>query len=269
MKQLLELFKKEVRVVQPTKTTNELIDEIHETFYTEVDRLLAEAGVTFSLETNKQELIDKCERLKKLGFTNSKEVAEAQTEISRLRQLEKENTAKQDLIEAIKHFSFEYPDYKFITEESVKKICEKYNLVYGEIGRYIGNVPEENLTHMEQFSIKKEDECFIEERRSSWSTEKKYINQKDYERGIKPTSSDYRMVSMSSSYYHYEKAPLEIAAPLKDFNMTASEVKDFKISKIEIPDPVVLKPVMYNRNKYYLIVTAWGKEAEDELVKNK
>lgn len=266
MKQILDYFKKEV---QPKKTTNELIDEIHETFYTEVDRLLAEAGVTFSLVTNKQDLIDKCERLKKLGFINSKEVSEAQTEITRLRQLEKENEAKQDLIEAIKHFNFKYPEYKFITEDSVKKICEKYNLVYGEIRKYVGNVPEENLTHMEKFHIDKEDECFIEERRSSWSTDTKYINYRDYERGMKPPSSDldYCMRAMSSSYYNYEKAPLEIAAPVKDFNMTDSEVKNFKVSKIEIPDPVVLKPVMYNRKKYYLIVTAWGKEAEDELVK--
>lgn len=37
---------------------------------------------------------------------------------------------------------------------------------------------------------------------------------------------------------------------------------------IEIPDPVVLKPVIYNSQKYYLIVTAWGLEAGDEIVVN-
>jgi len=31
---------------------------------------------------------------------------------------------------------------------------------------------------------------------------------------------------------------------------------------------VVLKPVVYNKQKYYLIVTAWGLEASDELVVN-
>ena len=46
------------------------------------------------------------------------------------------------------------------------------------------------------------------------------------------------------------------------------ELKDFKLSKIEIPDPVVLQPVMFNKTKYYLIVTAWGDEASDELVVN-
>ena len=66
------------------------------------------------------------------------------------------------------------------------------------------------------------------------------------------------------------KCPLEIAAPLEDFNMKGAELKDFKISNIpiKIPDPVVLKPVIFNNNKYYLIVTAWGKEASDEIVVN-
>ena len=46
------------------------------------------------------------------------------------------------------------------------------------------------------------------------------------------------------------------------------ELKDFKLSKIEIPDPVVLQPVNFKGEKYYLIVTAWGDEASDELVVN-
>ncbi len=72
----------------------------------------------------------------------------------------------------------------------------------------------------------------------------------------------------SPIHFGYSKCPLEIAAPVKDFNMTSHEIKDFKISKIEIPDPVVLQPVIYEGIKHYLIVTAWGDEAEDELVVN-
>jgi hypothetical protein len=40
----------------------------------------------------------------------------------------------------------------------------------------------------------------------------------------------------------------------------------FKLSKIEVSDPVVLHPVMFKGIKYYLIITAWGLEASDELV---
>jgi hypothetical protein len=74
---------------------------------------------------------------------------------------------------------------------------------------------------------------------------------------------------MSGSMQEFSgKCPLEIVAPLIDFNMTDSEIKDFKISKIEIPDPIVLKPVYFNNQKHYLIVTAWGLEASDEIVVN-
>src|SRR5688572_17821327 len=76
-----------VEAKRPAKTVRsvqEVVEEIHETFYTEVDRLLADAKIAHSLDTDKQGLIDKCERLKKLGFAGSSEVAQAQSEIVRL-----------------------------------------------------------------------------------------------------------------------------------------------------------------------------------------
>ena len=85
-------------------------------------------------------------------------------------------------------------------------------------------------------------------------------NNPDYYHGYMMHRTGYREINM--------KLPLEIAAPLKDFNMDEMEVKDFKLSKIEIPDPIVLKPVIFNNQKHYLIVTAWGIEASDELVVN-
>jgi len=280
---MFKLFKKsannEVVVAEPKaklkgKTINEIIDEIHENFYTEVDRLLASAKISNSLDTDKQDLIDKRKRLVALGFSGSKEVAEADVEIARLAALEQENKKKEHVIAAINHFSFKYPNYKFITEESVKKICAKYSLVYGEASKYIGTIPDKNLKHIEDFKIDTEDECseagIISFRRFSGDTIKSGVTFRSskerlvYEQSIKDT---YTFPSM---YYreYFDACPLEIAAPLKDFNMTDHEVKDFKISKIEIPDPVVLKPVFFGGQKHYLIVTAWGQEASDELVVN-
>lgn len=267
------------------KTTNEIIEEIHESFYTEVDRLLASAKIANSLDTDKQDLLDKCVRLKSLGFNNTKEVKEAEAEIARLDALKAENEAKKTITEAINYFSFKYPNYKFITEESVKKICAKYGLVYGEISKYIGTVPDKNLKHIEDFKVAEEDECCVErltyfppwgnstlseiykstkERKEKQEAERLAILNSDNPYQMRALLSGWRSDSMKTD----EICPLEIAAPLKDFNMTDSEVKDFKISKIQVPDPVVLKPVVYNKRKYYLIVTAWGLEASDELVVN-
>lgn len=283
---MFNLFKKSainlIEVAEPKvnlkgKTTNQIIEEIHETFYTEVDRLLADAKILNSLETDKGELILKQEKLKSLGFRRTQEVVEAQKEKDRLSSLESENNSKNTLTEAINYFSFKYPFYKFITEESVKKICKKYNLVYSEVGRYIGTVPDANIEQMESFKIQDIDECYqfsvIDDYgfRGERVFERSYKNFDDYTKYKKERHTEsYRLMSAYSSGFreNYSKCPLEICAPIKDFNMEGMELKNFKLSKIEIPDPVVLQPVFFKGRKYYLIVTAWGIKAEDDLVKN-
>lgn len=253
---MLKLFNK-----PKEKSVSQIIEEIHESFYTEVNKLLESANIQSSLATDKQDLIDKRNRLVALGFNNSAEVKEAESEIQRLQTLERENSQKKELIEAINYFSFKYPAYKFITEESVKKICQKYGLVYGTIDRYIGTVPDKNLKHMEDFKISEDDECYL--KATSYGGPNLYIdymNKKEFEIFVK-TRPLYNIE-------RYSQCSLEIAAPITDFNLESHEVKDFKISKTPVPDPVVLKPVIFNTQKYYLIVTAWGDEASDELVLN-
>jgi len=281
------------------KTTNEIVEEIHESFYTEVDKLLAEAKIAKSLDTDKQHLIDKAERLKTLGFTGTKEVKDAEAEIKRLDALKKENEAKNNLIEAIDYFSFKYPTCKFITEESVKKICEKYGLVYGDVNNYLGIVPNENLKHIENCKISEDDECYADVKYEI-NGEKNIIVGCIYKRRtIIEESKDEGILNNRSSFSspilcaaisipfprlrdnpkinrepirrtRTIKCPLEIVAPLSDFNTEDMQLGNFKLSKltIEVPDPIVLKPVIFKRQKYYLIVTAWGLEAGDELVVN-
>jgi len=284
---MFNLFKKsainQIEVAEPKvnlkgKTTNQIIEEIHETFYTEVDRLLADAKILNSLETDKGELLSKKEKLEKLGFRSAQEVKEASLEQNRLRDLESENNSKNTLTEAINYFSFKYPFYKFITEESVKKICEKYNLVYSEVGRYIGTVPDVNIEQMQNFKIQDTDECYefsvIDDfsfNSSRMFFDRSYKSFDDFEKFKNERHSEsHRLISAYSSRFseNHSKCPLEICAPIKDFNTDNMEVKNFKLSKIEIPDPVVLQPVFFKGKKHYLIVTAWGIEAEDELVKN-
>lgn len=272
--------KNEVVVAEPKadfkgKTTNQIIDEIHESFFTEVDRLLADAKILKSDETTKQDLISKYESLKKLGFENTKECVEAKAEIERLNNIKSENRNKESLVSAIDYFSFKYPNYKFITEESVKKICAKYNLIYGDVKRYIGTVPDKNLKHMLDFKIQDDDKCYVESIYGFGRTRETFISRATFEHYMEPILNKDIDQSLRDIFFadystgwSYKLAPLEIAAPLKDFNTQGMEVKDFKLSKIEIPDPVVLQPVFYNNQKHYLIVTAWGQEASDELVVN-
>lgn len=263
------------------KSTNKITEEIHNDFYTEVDKLLESALKSNSLETDKQGLIDKFDRLRELGFINTKEVKEAESEIQRIEMLRIENKSKSGIIEAINYFSLKYPQYKFITEDSVTSICKRYGLVYGEISKYKGSVPNLNLKKIEEFKINEEDECFLSDRIvynpatgyifsmskifrpfSFWKS-KQEEDEIRQSLSIKNRSDALRSMNVRDLFI---KCPLEIVAPQKDFDMTGMEVKGFKISKI--PDPIVLKPVFFNNEKHYLIVTAWGIKSSDEVVVN-
>lgn len=257
------LIKKIIPIEKETSTVT--VAEIHETFYTEVDRLLQEAGIKQSTETDKKDLINKATRLNNLGFGNAKDTIEGKQEINRISIVEQQNKEKKELEETIRYFSFKYPHYKFITEESIKKICEKYNLVYATVDRYIGDVPDKNLKQIEEFSIKEEDICYMYERRF-WAVDRNLSTSYGSKEQMEKLSGNF---NRSSDFLEIvSRCPLEIAAPLSDFNLRDHEVKDFKLSKIEIPDPVVFQPVVRNGKKYFLIVTAWGDEASDELVVN-
>lgn len=287
---MFKLFAKSAQssviVADKKQATNEVIKEIHESFYTEVDKLLASANISHSLDTDKQALIDKCNVLKSLGFTSTKEVVDAEKEISRLEKLKADNESKKELIEAINHFRFKYPNYKFITEESVKKICDKYNLIYGPVDKYIGTVPDKNLKHIQEFKIQDEDSCWIEEDLffGGFGMGERILNTKF--KSTKKAKEDayaamerFRTEPLQAMQFRSrtsqvivrgEECRLEIAAPEKDFDKTGMEldVKTRKLTKIEVPDPIVLKPVVFNGKKHYLIVTAWGIEASDESVVN-
>lgn len=269
---MFNLFKnssKPVEVVVESKVNfnrpmNEIVEEIHESFFTEVDRLLKEARISKSLDTDKQSLIDKCEKLRSLGFTNTKEVKEAEIEISRLEALRKENESKKELIEAINYFGFKYPNYKFITEDSVKKICNKYNLIYGSVRKYIGTVPDKNIKQMQEFNIKKEDMAYWVENR------RRYVSIYSNESSADIIDYKTHLLYSKDSYYITGVIKMRIAAPKKDFDTTNMEIKDNQLveKRVEPLDPVVLQPVMFKNKMHYLVVTAWGLEASDELVVN-
>ena len=131
-----------------TKTNDELVAEIHDEFYSADERLLQEAkNLLANPKVNKAIY---AERLNKIGFGASKPVKEA------LEIVEAHGKAG-EIIKKIEYFRVWYPSNKFITEDEVKKICEKYGLLLGDAQNYIGDVPEKNLTEIEKFSLRKED----------------------------------------------------------------------------------------------------------------
>lgn len=271
-------------VVAKKQSQKELVEEIHETFFTEVDFLLKYAENQNVLSTDKKAIIEKGDRLQNLGFKKAKDTIVSINEKVRIRELERENEKKAELVKAIQHFSFKYPNYKFITEESVIKICEKYGLIYADVDLYTGDVPDKNLKHIEDFKIKDEDKCYLVTEVYTGSVsrqDKTYFVSHEKCLQIKKDEQEkqnsHRYTKGLGHIGHFvntrescSEAKFMIAAPVKDFDLSDRRhtVKDSQIVTIIEDDPIVLSPVMFGGKKHFLIVTAWGLEASDEDVVN-
>lgn len=270
------------------KSEDELIEEIHQSFLNEVDNILAEAKIIKSTESKYDGLLEKAKQLKQLGFTQSLECTTAEAESKRIEAIMKENLDKKEIADAVEYFNIHYPNNKFITEQSVIKICNKYGLIYGPINIYIGTVPTKNMNEIANFKAKQEDLIMgTTDWQNKFKKSNSYYNikqlaEKEAEERKRIIgdihSPDYwsRRHLISGNNYRYQvelerykPAPLEIAAPAKDFNLDGyTVVKGVRIVKVDFKDPIVLHPVEFKGKKHYLIVTAWGKEASDELVVN-
>lgn len=260
-----------------------VVEEIHNEFLSAGDRMLEEANEILAAAPAVS--IEKGRRLAALGFDKVPEVVNAKETESKI-------AMSKELAGLIQHYKIRYPNNKFITEYAVKKICEKYGLVCGDVSMYKGFVPENKLKQIESFKLKKEDvpgKVLMGSKHkidgfdtSEYDVVLEYVNSEQFNGYAKqkdafiiasgrPEYSYVNEKSLIDKYlgkWGYVKAvnfdsTLQICAPLKDMEIPrGKEVKGYKIQNI--PDPVVLQPV----NGGYLILAAWGDEASDELVVN-
>lgn len=240
-------FKKRNKITPVTieKKETVTVKEIHTAFNEEVIRLLESCNIKIAEDIN-EELIKKQKRLERLGFDCTSISEKAEEEIKKSNKIEQINKKNKEIVEAIKYFQVKYPMYKFITKESVEKLCEKYGLVYGPVDCFIGNVPDKNIEDMEKFHIDDED--------------------KAYHSRFK----DLGYTNYQSAIGHREAVMFEIVAPITDFDVDSLKLNKFKLERKPVvkDDPIVLQAIRFANSTFYLIVTAWGEEASDELVLN-
>jgi len=232
--------------------------QIHHEFNTAADSLIVEANVIISEAATKD--VKKVSRLEALGFKQAGQV----TELKPL--IQKAELSKEQL-ELLAYYRREYPFNKFITEDQVKNICHKWNLVCGEVNRFKGFVPEKNLKEIENFVIKNNDsDVYLYAFGSQFYTESECIELGYWERNFDEyTSYKKDPQNTKSTRFQIKSSTLQICAPVKDMDIRGLElVEGYKLQKKHIPDPVVLQPVKGG----YLILTAWGDEASDENVVN-
>lgn len=283
-----DVLVEEKKDVQKQSKYPEVVERIHNEFNTAGEKLLCEAQAILERESAKD--VSKGKRLKAIGFRNVAQVAEAEDSI---RAEQKASL----LAKTILHYKERYPLQKFITEDNVNVICQKYGLVWGGVDLFKGFVPEKNLKDVEQFKIKDEDKdnrtiyqiTDVSFSRSATDTEKFNVtkildsicnqfqrsgyDEYDFRRNLSEagvSAEDCSKVtsvrSYSSEYSDFNKK-LSICAPAKDMDLTGKTIIKNRVSekvKFHIHDPVVLQSVRGG----YLIVTAWGDEASDPLIAN-
>lgn len=261
------------------------IEQIHNEFDIAGETLLKDA-ISIINET-KIANEEKINRLKKMGFHNVGEVKTGDVLINKKRMSE-------SIANLIQYYQQAYPLNKFIAEEQVKTICEKYNLVCGDLSRYKGFVPDEKLKQIESFKIKDTDiekyKMVVTDRNGKFLN---YIGDIDLTNSAKrffdnnrKTQWDYLYVTAGDGRHNYTDrmiteecesryigqnfvradlvdSSMQICAPLKDMDTKGLELNGYKLMK-HIPDPIVLQPVRGG----YLIVAKWGPEASDPIVSN-
>ena len=204
------------------KTNVELIEDIHNEVYSAHDLLLKEAKSILEIPIDESKTQD-YQKLINLGFNNEKNIASYKEEVKKIEESKK-------LKSTIEYYSFKYPFNKFINEDSVIKICNKYSLLLTDVNRFIGGIPETNQKEIINFKVDKIDLPY------SYSKESEYTS----------------------------GTGLFIIATRDQLNMKSARVQGHKLMDIVKDDPIVLQPVKNG----YLIVSAWGVEASDKEVQN-
>lgn len=265
--------------------------EIHHEFENASKKLIKEAQKIINDKLSPS-LDNKNKLLKQAGFINV-------PEFINVKNILEEQKLNKELINLINYYSVNYPFNKFITEEQVKEICHKYNLVCGDVERFKGFVPEKNLKEIINFKLKDKDKILIGITKSgktlyfedavvytkpgsNYCRIYKKGDEGDYSKhafrgNCRKNLKDISFYSSDSNnifgYAHLgplnfrleSSEDLKICAPVKDMDISDLQLEEgYKLVKKHIPDPVVLQPVKGG----YLIITAWGDEASDPLVIN-
>lgn len=270
------------------KSQQKLIAEIHNEFDTAQDRLLTQATEVLSSEIPAEttRIEEVATRLKSIGFTSTPTAKSGE----RLLNDKKSNASRikqtREAAELITYYKFTYPFLKFITEDELNRICDKYSLIHAPVQNYIQDVPEKNLREIENAQVlKPEDTSPVKYRlvvSRYWNTVPKEIKS-IIDAGVYFSSNHYfvdsdvlkavREHGYKGSYGSYifhnaeletaDKSGLFIAAPSSHFNLTGLSNKSkhgyFNVFKTEIKDPIVFR---YVRGGIQ-ILSKWGLEASD------
>lgn len=253
------------------------VEQIHREWFSAAEELSCRYS-----EERIEKLSNKLERLKSLGFGPTKDNDNLQEVIDAAR-----------VRHVIDQFAVTHPNNKVISKRDVNRLCDKYGLIYGELTRFMGFVPEKNLQEIEKF-YHKDLNTWLVGTTNRWFnglndaeeffTEiaaQQYFDNLRAKRNAEREAKRKESRGHNGSFINFvsfgereeelvmrRKGEFLIAAPRNQMQVNIDEqVVDNQIVKVvHYPDPVVLFPI--DGGDHFLIVTAWGDEASDEIVVN-
>lgn len=184
------------------------------------------------------------------------------------------------------HYKIKYPNNKFIILPQLERVLEKYNLYQRDLECFMGDIPEKNIKDLQNFRVyfqdlRKIDKLLLERIVQDC---KNQINSEDYKKlysfvfySVPINLSDCilnlkaanRFIRKNNSYFN---SPLQIASVESLFNEKAWEHGKARIlnrDEIQAKSQVDLDPIItFEFENAFAIVTAWGDEANDELIFN-
>jgi hypothetical protein len=223
------------------------IQEIHDDFETATQKAVDQTKALLEKEDlDKMSL--RVMRLEAAGFTNMPEVKEFSSKII------KYNKAKEFLTIA-EGYAQKYPNYKFVSINTVINICKKYSLMCAPVGKYKGGVPDKNLSEIADFKVAIEDIYY-----------EKYSNHDRNDVNILEPNKFVNSIE-ARGYTTMGPVPKFICAPNDHFEFDRDDKVFGEVFMTRfIKDPIVLHFV---RNGF-LVVSKWGTEvSEPELVNEK
>jgi hypothetical protein len=249
--------KKEVAVAEKPrpkqKIEAEIVKEIHDSYDAAQEELLSEARKILGIKVRDEE---KAKRMAALGFINTSVVKDTEDIL-------KQKEANLELARTIEYYAINYPQYKFITMDKVVDINKKYGLVFGEVSRYKGDIPEKNLREIENFKVKEKDllVAFQITSRGKWDidTNTIYLTIQDAESRKKAWGKG------GYTTCRVFKAPLFISAPAHEMELKRNERVDSEGLIYSVnEDPIVMARVKGG----LLIASKWGIEGQDKDLVN-
>jgi hypothetical protein len=254
------------------------VEQIHADFDNAQEVILAEAKQI--IENTQVSNMSHVNHLRQTGFINSEVVKKAEGKLSL-------QVKSKEMAELVMHYKTKYPFLKFLTENKLDEICDKYKLIYAPVGNYKKDVPEKNLIEINQAKPLEESDA----RPLLWKVTKmsffsgvplrvrRWVLNTEFTENpgndlwfTKKCPIPFDGWFYNSDGYTKEKidkSGLFIAAPKSHFDLKGLSQKGikgfFKTTVIkEVPDPIVFR---YCKGGIQ-VLSKWGEEADDPQLTN-